>query len=65
MIMALLTSLTGLQAINSLKALHEVMPNELQDKEIHRCALNPFLLGQMQYGTARLNRSQGSASLAS
>ena len=28
----------NLQAINSLKALHEVMPDELQDKEILRYA---------------------------
>ena len=27
------------QAINSLKALHEAMPEELKDKAIHRCAI--------------------------
>ena len=27
------------QAINSLKALHEAMPEELKDKLMHRCAL--------------------------
>jgi len=36
------------QAINSLKALHEAMPEELKDKVMHRYALCRFMFTVMK-----------------